>query len=68
VKVEDRGLEHTRKVPGNSVVFNQGSAKCGAIDARDGLNDPRLEAVIDAWPNLSESVRSDILAMVEAAR
>ena len=39
--------------------------KSGASGARNGDFDPNLQAVIDAWPDLSEAARERILAIVE---
>jgi hypothetical protein len=34
--------------------------------AREGPSDPRLAALVSAWPTLPEPVRNGIAAMVEA--
>jgi len=43
------------------------AAKSDATGARNGDLAPRLEAVIDAWPDLPDEVRTQIVAMVSEA-
>ncbi len=42
------------------------AAKSDASGARNGDFDADLLAVIDAWPDLAETVKADILAVVQA--
>ena len=46
----------------NLAISEQGSAESGALC----LPDPRLGALLDAWPTLPEPIRAGILAMVRA--
>jgi len=66
-----RGLEPIEKSSENPGVPSQGGAKSGALGARealqDGPQDPDLQAVVDAWPDLPEALKTGILAMVRAA-
>ena len=59
--VGDEGLEQTQQFPRKS---NNGPVRDAEYDARcadSGAIDPDLEGLIRAWPNLSESVRKEIL-------
>jgi len=40
-------------------------ANAGALETKLRHIDADLQAVIDAWPDLPEAVKSDIVAMVE---
>jgi len=62
----DTGLEHLSKTSGETGVAVQSGAESGAVDAAGGLIDPDLQVIIDAWPGLSEVVRSELLAIVRA--
>ncbi len=44
----------------------QSGAESGAFDAENGIEEPRLAAVVEAWPTLPESIKAAILAMVPA--
>jgi len=43
-----------------------GAAKSGAVGAKSAIIDTNLQAIIDAWPDLPESTRAKILAMIES--
>lgn len=43
------------------------AAKSDATGARNGDFDADLQAVIDAWPDLPEAARSEVLQMVNRA-
>jgi hypothetical protein len=55
-----RGLEHTTGNTEKTPERQHGGAKCDAFP-------PDLQSVIDAWPNLSEQARRDVLALIDAA-
>ena len=43
-----------------------GGTKSGTVDADSLLSDPDLAAVVNAWPDLPESIRREILGLVGA--
>ena len=45
-----------------------GAAARAAVSAENSPIDPDLQALIEAWPDLSDAVKAGILAMVRAAR
>jgi hypothetical protein len=45
----------------------QSGAESGALGAQNGLFDPRLASVIEAWPTLPEAIKAGIVAMVRAS-
>ena len=53
----------------NDLRQSQGSAdaECGAAAAQTGVYPPDLTVVIDAWPDLSESDRKRVLAIIREA-
>ncbi len=63
------GLEHLLKTPEKSPIAESSGAESGAVVARIGPEavDAELQAVIEAWPELSAAIRAGILAMVAAA-
>ena len=65
--VPERGLEQTVESSGETGITPKGGAESGAVGAGNGPGDPQLRAVIEAWPVLSESTKSDILEMIRAA-
>ncbi len=46
---------------------NQGSAESGAHFDDSNDFDPELGRLVEAWPDLPEATRRDILTMVESA-
>ena len=62
-----RGLEQTHVAPPKTPISESSGAKSGALGAPTRPEDPGLQAIIDAWPRLSEAVRAGILAMAQAA-
>lgn len=65
--MEAAGIEHSQKLSRNRGVGNRSGAESGALGAQTGPNDPRLAAVIGAWPSLPEPIKAGILAMIRAA-
>ncbi len=59
-------LERTEQSQGKTAVLKNGGARGGAVGVENTPLDPDLQAIIDAWQTLPESVKADILAMVEA--
>jgi len=64
LQVAEAGLEPAPKTTGNTGVSPQGAADCGALLASGGPDDADLQAVIDAWPVLSEATKRKIMAIV----
>lgn len=58
--------EHTRDFTGNTGVLKKSAAESGAAGAENGLVDPDLAAVVQAWPDLPAATRRQMVAMVEA--
>jgi hypothetical protein len=64
------------EIPGKTAVSEERAAPGAAVDAENGpsstdppaLVDPQLAAIIIAWPQLSNSIRAGILALVNAAK
>ncbi len=52
---------------GNTGVGNESGAESGAVGARKGVIPPDLAVVVEAWPNLPETVRRNILGTVREA-
>lgn len=63
-KVGPEGLEAFRKSPGKTPLSEKGGAPRGAHAVSEALNDPRLLALVEAWPTLSESVRELIAGLI----
>ena len=42
-------------------------ANAGAVETKREHQDPDLQAIIDAWPNLPDAVKAGIVAMVRTA-
>ena len=57
----DTGLEQTQQFPKKSNNTLLRDAEYDARCADSGAIDPDLQGLIRAWPNLSESVRKEIL-------
>ena len=66
-EVPPRGNAHPAKTQGKSRISSGQRAKSIALEPETPLIDAELRAIIDAWPDLSESVRAGILAMVRAS-
>jgi hypothetical protein len=47
--------------------FQQGGAESGAVGLKIGDCDPRLTAVVDAWPALPEVTKEQVAALIKAA-
>ena len=62
----DTGLEQPSKTPRKTAIPDQGGAESGALDAHSGQIDADLRAIIEAWPNLPESTREVIVAMIKS--
>ena len=65
--MEDRGIELPTKSSGKTWFADQSGVISDVVLARKADSDPGLAAVVDAWPELPEAVRADILAMIRAA-
>ncbi|MGA2061454.1 MAG: hypothetical protein ABSG67_13305 [Thermoguttaceae bacterium] len=46
---------------------SESGAKSGAVGGDSAPIDPDLALIVNHWPNLSETVRQSIVAMVRAA-
>ena len=57
------GAEHPSESSGESEVESSGAAESAAVDA-----DPRLAALVTAWPTLSESARRVIEEIIGTAK
>lgn len=44
------------------------AAKSDTSGARNGDFDPNLQLVIEAWPHLPESIKTQVLELVEQAK
>jgi hypothetical protein len=62
--VVDTGLEVSPDSPQETAISETGGAESGAVDARNGLNDPALVSLVEAWPTLPQTVRDEIAALV----
>ena len=60
------GLEHLAKTPGKTSVSNSSGAESGAVVDEIGPIDPDLRRIVEAWPRLTEDVKEDLLAMINA--
>ena len=43
------------------------AANVAAVEAKTAHIDPDLETIVNAWPDLPDEVKADILAMVKEA-
>lgn len=59
------GFEQPPVSPQKTAISETGGAESGAVDARNGLIDPVLASLIDAWPTLPQTVRDEIAALVD---
>jgi hypothetical protein len=53
-----------REKRGSGSKAAQNAAQC---PAENPISDPRLQAMIDAWPTLPEAIRASIMGMIGAA-
>ena len=60
-RVGDTGFELTSISSGNDALAVECNVKCNALADDSIAIDPDLEGLIRAWPNLSESVRKEII-------
>ncbi|MFP6678288.1 MAG: hypothetical protein VB878_24590 [Pirellulaceae bacterium] len=67
-KVPPRGVEPNAKTTGKNDVSSGQRAKSDALDPETARNGPDLVTIIEAWPQLPEAVKADIVAMVRASR
>jgi hypothetical protein len=61
------GIEQPADSSGNEGVTPQGGAQSGALPGDSTPIDPRLAAIIDAWPRLPDAIKSGILAIIQGA-
>ena len=61
------GLEHSKKLPGETQFSSTGGAESGALGDEIDPIDSDLAALIEAWPTMPEGVRAGIVAMIRAA-
>ena len=66
IKIGDTGLEHLAKTTGKTSDSESGGAESGAVADEIGPIDPELQRIIEAWPRLSEAVKSAILTLLDA--
>jgi hypothetical protein len=59
--------EHITDFTGKTGFFQRSAAESGAGGAENRPLDPDLAVVVQAWPDVPETVRASILAMVRAA-
>ena len=62
------GFEPVVKSSGNKGLGTQSAAESAALDAREAPLGSDLRAVVSAWPNLPDAIRSGILAMIGATK
>ena len=66
------GFEHPAENSGKTRVLAHSGAESGALSVRDGVglssDDPDLRAVVEAWPNLPDTVKAGILAMIRTCQ
>lgn len=62
----DTGLEQSHESAGKTGAHAPGRAESGAVGARLAPSDPALAAVVEAWPTLSDAVKTGILALLKA--
>ena len=68
IRTGDGGFAIIRQGPQNpreTGILENAGANAGALETKLRHIDADLQAVIDAWPDLPEAVKSDIVAMVE---
>jgi len=62
-KLAEAGLERVRNFPANTQFSKAGGAECGAVDATNGKTDSELGCLIECWPQIPSSVKSEILKL-----
>ena len=67
-QVEDRGLEPCENSPEETDNSGQRGAESGAVDAPIPAFVSDLEHLANVWPTLSRGVKSQVLALVDAAQ
>jgi len=60
------GNERPPRIPEKTHFSREGGAESGALADLSTTPDPYLARLIEAWPDLPEAVRRDILEMIEA--
>ena len=63
-KSGESGIRNYAKNTGNTSFSEQVGAECGAASVRNDSVDADLQKLIEAWPRLSETVRAEILKVV----
>jgi len=66
--VAGTGFEQSGKRTIHSENPNQGDAESGALAAGDVQIDPDLEFITRAWPNLSDTVRNQLVHLIKESR
>ena len=64
------GEDRTRTLAenaGNNADRDEDGAKYGALLTETPIMDAELQAVVDAWPTLTDSTKAGIMAMVQAS-
>jgi hypothetical protein len=65
-QIAEAGLERVAENTEKNAHFPLGGAESGAVGARSGAIDGGLPSIVEAWPQLPEAVKADILAIVRA--
>lgn len=60
------GLEQGAPNTGETPFSETGGAESDALGAQSALIDPELLALVEAWPELPEAIKANILAMVRS--
>jgi hypothetical protein len=66
-QVVREGLELPPQTPGEKALSQTGGTESGTLAAQLAQTDADLQVVIDVWPNLSESTKQSILALIQAS-
>jgi len=66
-ELAEAGIETSADSGGNLAVSQQGGAESGAVGVIAVPDDPRLLALIDAWPMLPEDARDAIARLAGIA-
>ena len=62
---DDVSTESTNNLPNQA---SRNLAQSGAVGALSGAVGPDLQQIIDAWPRLSETDKTALLAIVQSAK